>query len=300
MSAIQMVEVAPRDGLQAEPDVWSTEDKVEMISRLVGAGASRIEVASFVNPERVPQMADGEAVLEALGPSAEGVSWIGLVLNRRGAERAVGTPVDELNGVVTCTDTFGERNQGAPWKGTVERWAEIAEVGRAADRKLSVTMSVAFGCPFEGEVTPERVAEVAAAVVEAGRPDELALADTIGVAAPTDVTARIDAVRQATPDVPLRLHVHNTRNTAVANVAAAVEAGVTVIDASAGGIGGCPFAPNATGNVATEDVAYLLERMGYDTGLDLGRMAETVEWIEKVMGRRVPGLYAKAGPFPKP
>ena len=294
-AAVQIVEVAARDGLQSEPEVLPTSDKVELIERAVAAGIRRVEVASFVNPERVPQMADAEDVVAAL-PRRDDVSYIGLVLNMRGFERAAATAIDEINVVVPVTDTFSERNQGASVDIMIESWGEIAAAAREAGLPATVVLSTAFGCPYEGEVAVERVAEVARRVAEHG-PAEISLADTIGVAVPTDVIRRLDTVRQAV-DVPLHVHFHNTRNTGVANVAAAVEAGVTAVDASLGGIGGCPFAPNATGNVPTEDVAYLLERMGFDTGLSLPMLIEAASWLEARLGRRVPGLLAKAGPFP--
>jgi hydroxymethylglutaryl-CoA lyase len=294
-AAVQIVEVAARDGLQSEPEVLPTSDKVELIERAVAAGIRRIEVASFVNPERVPQMADAEHVVAAL-PRRDDVSYIGLVLNMRGFERAAATAIDEINVVVPVTDTFSERNQGASVDAMIGAWGTIAAAAQEAGLPATVVLSTAFGCPYEGEVAVERVADIARRVAEHG-PAEISLADTIGVAVPTDVTQRLDAVRQAV-DVPLHVHFHNTRNTGVANVAAAVEAGVTAVDASLGGIGGCPFAPNATGNVPTEDVAYLLERMGYDTGLSLPMLIEAASWLEARLGRRVPGLLAKAGPFP--
>ena len=295
---VEIVEVSPRDGLQAEDTILPTADKVALIGKAVAAGVRRIEVASFVHPKRVPQMADAEAVLEAL-PDRDDVTYIGLVLNERGLERAAAAGMREVNAVAVCTDTFGERNQGAGIDESIATFARIAEAAQAAGIRATATLSVAFGCPYEGEVAVDRVADVAARVAEAGA-TEIALADTIGVAAPTDVLARLDAVRSVLDgEVRLRVHFHNTRNTGLANIAAAVQHGVDVVDASLGGVGGCPFAPGATGNVPTEDVAYLLERMGYDTGLDLDRLVEVVPWIEERLGKRVPGLLAKAGRFPK-
>jgi len=241
-------------------------------------------------------MADGEAVVAAL-PHRDDVTWIGLVLNVRGVERAIAAGLREVNGVVVCTDTFGERNQGVTAMGSVDVFADIATAARAAGVRPTVTVSVAFGCPYEGEVAVERVVAIARACAEAGAA-EVALADTIGVADPRAVLERVDAVRAAIGDVPLRAHFHNTRNTGIANAYAAVEAGVTVLDASLGGIGGCPFAPNATGNIPTEDLAFMLDRMGIDTGLDLDALIATVPWIEERLGKRVPGLLAKAGIFP--
>ena len=298
-ASVEIVEVSPRDGLQAEDVVLPTADKVELIGRAVAAGVRRIEVCSFVNPKRVPQMADAEAVLAAL-PRRDDVTYIGLVLNERGLERAVDAGMREINAVVVCTDTFGERNQGAGVDAALDAFAAVAKGAHQAGMRISATMSVAFGCPYEGEVPVDRVAEVARRAAEAGA-DEVALADTIGVAVPTDVAERVGAVRSAVDGrSSLRAHFHNTRNTGVANAYAAVEAGVGVLDASLGGVGGCPFAPGATGNVPTEDVAYLLSRMGIDTGLDLTALTEVVPWIEERLGKRVPGLLSKAGPFPRP
>jgi hydroxymethylglutaryl-CoA lyase len=297
--SVEVVEVSPRDGLQAEDVVLPTATKVELIGRAVAAGVRRIEVCSFVNPARVPQMADAEAVLAAL-PRRDDVVYIGLVLNERGLRRAVDAGVREVNAVVVCTDAFGERNQGAGIDAALDAFGTIAEGAHAAGMRVSATMSVAFGCPYEGEVPVARVAAVAERAADAGA-DEVALADTIGVAVPTDVRERVAAVHEAVLGrATLRAHFHNTRNTGLANACAAVESGVAVLDASLGGVGGCPFAPGATGNVPTEDLAYLLERMGVDTGLDLARLSAVVPWIEEQLGKSVPGLLAKAGPFPRP
>jgi len=294
---VEIVEVSPRDGLQAEDVVVDTQTKIELINRAIAAGIRRIEVASFVNPKRVPQMADGEAVVAAL-PQRDDVTFIGLVLNTRGVERAIATGLREVNGVVVCTDTFGERNQGVTAAESVEVFADIAAHAHKAGVRPTVTISVAFGCPYEGEVPVARVADIARRCAKAGA-EEVAIADTIGVADPSSVIARVDAVRAAVPDLPLRAHFHNTRNTGIANAYAAVTAGVDVLDASLGGIGGCPFAPNATGNIPTEDLAFMLERMGIDTGLDLEQLIDVVPWIEQRLGKRVPGLLAKAGLFPR-
>lgn len=296
MRIVEVVEVSPRDGLQAEAIVVDTATKLELIDRAVAAGIRRIEVASFVNPKKVPQMADGEAVVAAL-PHRDDVTWIGLVLNRRGLDRAAAAGLREINGVVVCTDTFGERNQGVTADESVAVFADVAAAAHEAGIRTTATISVAFGCPYEGEVPVERVADIARRCADAGA-DEVAIADTIGVGVPTDVTARVEAVRAAAPDVALRAHFHNTRNTGLANAYAAVEAGVTVLDASLGGVGGCPFAPNATGNIPTEDLAYLLQRMGCSTGLDLEALAAIPPWIEGWLGKPVPGLLAKAGVFP--
>jgi hydroxymethylglutaryl-CoA lyase len=296
MDPVEIVEVSPRDGLQAEDVVLSTADKVDLIGRAVAAGVRRIEVCSFV--KRVPQMADAEEVLALLPPSDD-VTYIGLVLNERGLERAVAAGMREINAVLVCTDTFGQRNQGVGVDGALGAFEAIATAAHAAGIRVSATVSVAFGCPYEGEVPVSRVASVVSRAAAAGA-DEVAIADTIGVAVPSDVTARVAAARAVVGDVPLRAHFHNTRNTGLANAWAAYEAGVRVLDASLGGVGGCPFAPGATGNIPTEDLAYLLARSGVDTGLDLAALADVVPWIEDRLGKRVPGLLAKAGPFPTP
>jgi len=310
--AVTIVEVAPRDGLQSDGAVVPTEAKLELIQRCVDAGIRRIEATSFVNPKRVPQMADADDVMAGLHrrrgaapPDApiRRASFIGLVLNRRGVERALDAGCDEVNAVVPVSDTFSERNQGTDTAGAIAVWEQVAELARGAGVPASVTLTTSFGCPYEGEVSLERLAEVVARCAAAGG-DEIALADTIGVAVPTDVRARLEVAREELGRVgtgqSLRVHFHNTRNTGVACVATAVEEGVTVVDSSLGGIGGCPFAPNATGNVPTEDVAYMLERMGRPTGVDLHALVSTVQWMESpaLLGRGVPGLLSRAGVFP--
>ena len=295
-SRVEIVEVSPRDGLQSDPTLLSTADKVALITRALDAGIRRIEAVSFVNPERVPQMADADAVMAAV-PRDRGASFIGLVLNRRGFERAVDTAVDEINVVVVVTDTFARRNQGTNTQGLIDVWADIAGAAAEAGLRTSVTLAASFGCPFEGEVPVSRLVDVAAAVAEHG-PDEIAIADSIGVAVPTDVRERIHAVGSVIGDATLRCHFHNTRNTGLANAVAAVEAGVRVLDSSLGGIGGCPFAPDATGNIPTEDLVYLLERMGHGTGIDLDRLIDAVPWMERILEHGTPGLLSKAGAFP--
>lgn len=298
-AAVEVVEMSPRDGLQNESTVLSTEDKVELVERSVRAGARRVEVTSFVNPARVPQMADADELMAAL-PRHEGVRYAGLVMNRRGLDRALVGGVDEVDVVVVATDTFSRRNQGVGTEEMCDLAAELVGLAREAGAFTTVTVGASFGCPFEGEVAPERLREVLARVADAG-PDEVALADTIGVAVPSDVTARVGLAREVLgSDVPLRLHLHDTRHTGVANAVAGVEAGVGVLDASIGGAGGCPFAPNATGNVATEDLVYLFDRTGLPTGLDLAEVTAAAEWLEGRLGKRLPGAMLRAGGFPGP
>lgn len=298
---VEIVEVAPRDGLQNDPAMLTTEQKVELVNRCVDTGLRRIEVAWFVNPKRVPQMADAEAVLAGLPThaetSADSPSWIGLVLNARGFERAKLTQVDEINLVVMVTDTFSMKNQGMPTQDAIATVAEVVPLAKAAGIRTSVTMSASFGCPYEGEVAVDRVADIAGRLAQTGV-EEIAIADTIGVAVPRDVARRVAAVQRETGDTRLRVHVHNTRNTGYASALAAFEAGITVLDSSLGGIGGCPFAPRATGNIATEDLVFALERSGVRTGVDLDALVAASDWLGEQLGRPTPALVSKAGPFP--
>ena len=294
---VTIVEVSPRDGLQNESVILPTEAKVSLITRLVDAGARRVEAVSFAHPKLVPAMADAEAVMERV-PRRPGVSYAGLVLNRRGLDRALATGVDEVNVVVGVTDTFSQRNQNMPTAEAQRQALEVVAAAREAGLFTTLTLSVAFGCPFEGEVDPARVVALAAEGTRAGV-QEIALGDTIGVGVPSqvrDLTARVRAAVGAEP--PLRYHFHNTRNTGFANAYAALLDGVEVLDASAGGIGGCPFAPKATGNIATEDLVYLLERMGVPTGYDLGKLLPTAAFLSEQLGHQVPALLPRAGGFP--
>jgi len=293
---IEIVEVGPRDGLQNESTVFSTAAKVEFINRVIAAGTRRVEVTSFVHPGRVPQMADAEAVLAAL-PRRDDVFYVGLVLNRRGFDRAAAAGCNEIGMAVMASDTFNQRNQGVTTDDSIAAWLEIAAAAHAAGIRPQVTISTAFGCPFEGEVPIDRVVQVARRVAQAA-PFEIAIADTIGVGVPGQVTELLGRLGDALPDMPLRCHFHNTRNTGLANAYAALEAGATVLDASVGGIGGCPFAPAATGNIPTEDLLYMLQRMGIRTGLDLEKTISTGRWLQEQLGRPVPGMLVKAGSFP--
>lgn len=291
-----IVEVGPRDGLQSESTVLSTEDKVALLRRLVAAGLTRIEVASFVHPLRVPQMADAEGVISGLG-SLDGVSTIGLVLNRRGLERALATTVDEVNFVVAASEGYSRHNANAGVEETTAEVAAMLPLAAAAGRRSSVTISVAFGDPFDGEVPPERVAGLAARLAEAGA-GEIALGDTIGAAVPRDVERLVGQVRAAAPGVPLRCHFHDTRGTAMANAVAALASGVAALDAAVGGYGGSPFAPDAGGNLPTEDLAYLLRRSGHDSGLDEEGLVATAAWLARKLGSPVKALLGAAGTFP--
>ncbi|MBF6147581.1 hydroxymethylglutaryl-CoA lyase [Nocardia nova] len=293
---ITLVEVAPRDGLQNEPEPIATADKIELIRRSADAGLRRIEAVSFVHPDRVPRMADAEAVLAGVPRDGE-TSYAGLVFNHRGLDRALAAGVDEINVVVVATDTFSRRNQGCDTGEGIARWARLA--ARAAEAGLwrTVTIAAAFGCPFEGEVPEAHVLDLVSRVAES-RPDEIALADTIGVGTPDRVRRLVSGVRRRAPAVATRCHFHNTRNTGYANAIAALDAGVRVLDASTGGIGGCPFAPAATGNIATEDLLYALDRMGVTTGVRIEPVIETATWLGGVLGAPVPALLGRAGVFP--
>lgn len=294
---VTVVEVSPRDGLQNEATLLPTQDKVSLVQRLTDAGLRRVEVASYVNPRLVPAMADAEQVVAALTPR-HGWSAIGLVLNDRGLQRAVASGVDEVNAVVAASDGFALRNNGCDAAETLRRAIAVVRDAQAAGTATSVTISTAFGCPFDGEVDPGRVEAAVAALADAA-PDEIALADTIGVGVPAQVRDLVARARAAAPGVRLRAHFHNTRNTGYANALAAVEAGVDVLDASAGGIGGCPFAPGATGNIATEDLLYLLHRSGMATGVDAEAVAETGTWVAHRLGyAQPPAALGRAGWFP--
>ena len=296
--AVIVMEVSPRDGLQNEKSLVSTADKLKLVQRALDAGCKRIEVTSFVHPKRVPQMADADELCRQL-PQRGDVTYAGLVLNERGYERLIATErLDEVGLVIPASDTFGAKNQGQ----TVAEGVAMARgvLRRAKNQGIAaqVTIAVAFGCPFEGEVPVERLTAMAAELAEEA-PVHLGLADTIGVGGPKDVLERFAAVRAVIgPELPLRAHFHDTRNTGIANAFAALQVGVSILDASIGGIGGCPFAPNATGNIATEDLVYLLQRAGTEHGLDLETLREGAAWLEQVLDKAVPSMLLKAGNFP--
>lgn len=295
--SIELLEVGPRDGLQMESTVVPTAVKVELIERLMRAGLKRIEVTSFVNPKKVPQMADAEELLSRL-KRPDDVWFTGLVLNRKGLDRAIAAGCNEIGMVVVASDTFNRRNQGVSTEESITAWLEIAEAAKAAGVRAQVSVSAAFGCPFEGEVPVQRVIDIAKRVAEA-EPHEICFADTIGVGVPSQVIEILTKAREALPGVRLRCHFHNTRNTGIANAFAAVQAGAVALDASIGGVGGCPFAPAATGNISTEDLLYMLDRSGFETGVSLPAMIETARWLQEQLGRPIPGMLMKAGPFPK-
>ncbi|MEO7773205.1 MAG: hydroxymethylglutaryl-CoA lyase [Steroidobacteraceae bacterium] len=292
---VEILEVGPRDGLQMEKPPFPTAKKVELIKRFLDAGVRRIEVSSFVNPVKVPQMADAEAVMEAIR-MYEGAFFTGLVLNRRGLDRAIAAGCNEIGMVIVASETFNRRNQGSSIAESVDAWSDIARVAAAAGVRAQITVSAAFGCPFEGEVPVERVLDIAQRVAEAD-PYEICFADSIGVGVPTQVSEIVSRARHLLPTTRIRGHFHNTRNTGIANAWAAVEAGVTALDASIGGIGGCPFAPAATGNIPSEDLLYMLHRAGIQTGISLARMIDIARWMELQLGHSVPGALIRAGDF---
>ncbi len=295
---IQIIEVGPRDGLQNEAVTLATDDKISLIEHLVASGVTRIEAVSFAHPKYVPQLADAEAVMAGIA-KRDGVSYIGLVMNWRGWLRAVDTGIDEVNVPLFASDTFNEKNQGVPTSESIEVVRSIALDAHANDISVTATIGTAWGCPFEGEVPIERLVETAAVLAGCGV-DEIAIADTIGVGDPWSVTKRLSAVADVVGGVPLRVHFHDTRNTGLANTYAAIEVGVTRIDASVGGIGGCPFAPAATGNIATDDLVYMLNRGGFGHGVSLSSLIGVSGDVEALIGRPVPAMLPAAGDFPPP
>ena len=287
---VTLCDVGPRDGLQNEPDTLAPSVRGELVRRLAATGLPRIEAVSFVDPQRVPQMAGAEEAVIAAGEVTAELS--GLVLNERGWERLAATPLDRVNVTLAATETFNQRNGNASLEDAAAR---VERILAAADRPSTATISVSFGCPFEGEVDPGVVAALAERLVAAGA-GEVVLADTIGVATPGPVRRLLERI--SILGVPVGGHFHDTRHTGVACAWAAVEAGAAVLDASVGGLGGCPFAPRATGNVATEDVLYLLDREGVATGVDLDGLIAVARWLEELLGRELPGRVYRAGRFP--
>ena len=295
-TSVEIVEVGPRDGLQNEDVILSTDQKLHLIEHLIAAGLRRIEAVSFAHPRHVPQMADAEAVMAGVDRGA-GVSYIGLVMNDRGWQRALDAGVDEVNVPIFATDTFTHRNQGTDIDGGLRMLEGVVDGARDEGLPITATIGVAWGCPFEGEVDLDRLISIAGRVSAMGV-TELALADTIGVADPWAVETRLGAVQEVTGDIPLRVHFHDTRSTGIANAYAAIDAGVRVIDASVGGVGGCPFAPAATGNIATDDLVYMLDRADITSGVDLSALIGVSTELEDMLGHEVPAMVPKAGLFP--
>jgi hydroxymethylglutaryl-CoA lyase/(R)-citramalyl-CoA lyase len=288
--ALTLCDVGPRDGLQNEPETLAPSVRAELVNKVAAAGLPRIEAASFVRDDRVPQMAGAEEVVSAI-ERRDGVEYVGLVLNEQGFERLRATGLDRVNVTLGATDTFNRRNGNAS---LAEATARVERILAEVDRPTTATISVAFGCPFEGGVDPGAVVELAGKL----EADELVLADTIGVATPSAVRSLVGRVGAL--GKPVGFHGHNTRNTGYANALAALEAGATVLDASIGGLGGCPYAPRATGNIATEDLVYLLEGEGVETGVDLDALIRVSEWLEGLLGRRLEGYVYRAGAWPGP
>ncbi len=292
-SKLIICDVGPRDGLQNAAPTLTPEVRAEYVNMLAATGLPRIEAVSFVNPKRVPQMAGAEEVME-LVERAPGVAYAGLALNERGYDRAVACGVDLVQYVVPLSETFAEKNQGTTVEAATEVGLELAARAKADGVAFAVTLSVAFGCPYDGKIEATRVI-TAAERLAAGGVEELMLADTIGVGVPTQVRELVTGALGV--GLQVGVHFHNTRNTGYANAVAAVESGATIIDASTGGLGGCPFTPNATGNIATEDLVYLLEGMGIETGVILEALFEVSRWLSAQMGAALPGLTYKAGGF---
>jgi isopropylmalate/homocitrate/citramalate synthase len=290
---IEIVDVGPRDGLQNEDKTLSPEVRAELCERLAATGVPRVEAASFVNPKRVPQMAGAEEVMAAIERSP-GTSYAGLVLNERGYERAIAAGVDEVRYAFPVTETFAKRNQNTTVEDATRLAARLVERARLDGVRVSITLSATFGDPFEGRVDPEHVFRIAGSVAASG-PDEIVLADTIGVGVPSQVRKLVEGV--AAHGITVGCHFHDTRNTGIANAAAAIESGATVLDASVGGTGGCPFAPRATGNIATEDLVYLLHGMGYDTKIELDALIDVAAWLAQQLDKELPGQVYKAGNF---
>ena len=298
-NAIELVEVGPRDGLQNEPDIISTRSKLELIERMLGFGARRLEVASFVHPARVPQMADAEDVIAGL-PDRADATYIGLALNKRGVMRGIATReggkrgIDQIGCVLVASDTFGQKNQGQTIAEGIAENRDMLRFAKAEGMRAQITISAAFGCPFEGEVKPETVLQIAEEMA-AEAPEEIALADTIGVGTPAQVSDLFGKLGELLGGkIPMRAHFHNTRGTGIANAWAAYQAGVRIFDASLGGLGGCPFAPKATGNIATEDLIYMMEHSGIDSGVDLEAAITTNHWFAEKLGRQLPSMVARA------
>jgi (R)-citramalyl-CoA lyase len=290
---VEIVDVGPRDGLQNEEETLSPQTRAELCDKLAAAGVPRVEVASFVNPKKVPQMAGAEEVVSGI-QRRPGTVYAGLVLNEKGYERAVESGVDEVRYAFPVTETFAERNQNTTVNDATELSGRLTERARLDGLRVSITLSAAFGCPFEGRVEPQVVLDIVERV-GAAKPDEIVLADTIGVGVPKGVRELVGGVLSY--GVTVGCHFHDTRNTGIANAIAAVEAGATVLDAAVGGTGGCPFAPKATGNIATEDLVYLLHGMGHETGIDLDALIECAQWLSEQLGKELPGQVHKAGNF---
>ncbi len=292
---IEICDVGPRDGLQNDPKILEPEMRAELVNRLAGAGLPRIEAVSFVNPARVPQMAGAEEVVANI-ERRDGVVYAGLVLNDKGYDRARETILDEVHFAFAATETFNRRNQNASVEESLETAQRIVARGHEDELRVTVTVGVAFGCPFEGEVAPRTPLGLAEQLIAAGT-DEIVFADTVGVGVPRQVRELVAQTLTFAQGKPVGLHLHNTRNTGIVNALAGIEAGASVLDASVGGVGGCPFAPRATGNICTEDLVYMLHGEGIETGTDLDELISVAEWLEGVLERQLDGQVYRAGTF---
>lgn len=294
---ITICDVGPRDGLQNLSRHFSVEEKHHMVTELAASGLRSIEAVSMVNPTLVSQMAGAEDLLSGL-PELPDVTLSALALNRKGVFRALDTRVEEVRFAVVASDTFCRRNQNMSSDDSVAEFISATAMTKEAGRRMTGVIGTAYGCPFEGEISPARVATMTAEMIEGGA-DEIVLADTVGVATPSGIRKVWQASRDMLSQVRWGVHLHNTRNTGYANLLTALDCGATVIDSSVGGLGGCPFAPRATGNIATEDVHYLLEHEGVETGLDHERLAALVSWLEERVPDKITGQLARAGWFPQ-
>ncbi len=291
---VALCDVGPRDGLQNEERSLPPERRAELANRLAGTGLPRVEAASFVQPARVPQMAGAEEVVALLEPSS-GASFSGLVLNDKGYRRLLTTPLREAHYSFGCTDEFNRRNQNTSVEGSIEVAERLIGLSHVDEVHLTITIGVAFGCPFEGLVDPQRVLAIAERLAHAGAA-EICFADTIGVGVPSQARYLVGQAQRF--GVRVGAHFHDTRNTGLANALAALEAGAGVLDASVGGIGGCPFAPRSTGNIATEDLVYILDREGVETGVNLDALISVAGWLEEVLAKTLPGRVHRAGNWP--
>jgi hydroxymethylglutaryl-CoA lyase/(R)-citramalyl-CoA lyase len=292
---VTITDVGPRDGLQNDSTTLAPEVRGELCNRLADSGLERIEAVSFVNPARVPQMAGAEEVIAATRPH-DGVTFAGLALNLRGVERAIAAGVGEVHVAYPVSDTFAQRNQGMSLAQASAAAEAMIAASHDAGLRVSTTLGASFGCPFEGPVDPGLVVEHVGRMAAAGS-DEIVLADTIGVGVPAQVRRLVPAAVEAAAGRPVGLHLHNTRNTGYANAAVGLEHGIRLFDASIGGLGGCPFAPAATGNIATEDLLYMLDGEGAETGIDLNALLEVARWLAGALGHEVPSMLSRAGPF---
>ena len=296
-AAVRVTEVGPRDGLQNEPEPVPTEAKAAFVRALVAAGVTDVEVSSFVRPDRIPQLADAEALFATLGPAPAGVTYGALVPNERGLERALACGVGKVAVFTAASETFNRRNVGASIEESIERFRPVFTGARAARLPVRGYVSTAFVCPFEGRIAPEAAVGVAQRLLALGC-DEVDVGDTIGAATPRDVAALLERLLPRVPADRVVLHFHDTRGTALVNVVEGLRHGVTAFDASAGGLGGCPYAPGATGNLATEDLVYLLDGLGVATGVDLEGLRAASSGIERALGRPLSGKVYRAGPAP--